>query len=198
MAGYFHSILSPNLVLLVYCNFKDSTRQTANNIIRSLLRQAIQQDGNMPNEIRVWFKDAMKYNSLPTLSEIKAVLFGKFRSTKNSAYIIIDGLDELQSQNREIITILRDELAESSTLRIMVTSRHGPGLVELSSNSPVINIDEHLDRTIDFRIFVSAKIANNKHLSRVIGSDSALRKEIDDWLIECSMGLYVLIRIKRC
>ncbi|KFY78964.1 hypothetical protein V498_09003, partial [Pseudogymnoascus sp. VKM F-4517 (FW-2822)] len=191
VAGYFHSILSPNLVLLVYCNVRDSTRQTANNIIRGLLRQAIQQDGNMPNEIRVWFEDAMKYNSLPTLSKIKAVLFGKFRSTKNSVYIVIDGLDELQPQNREIITILRDELAESSTLRIIVTSRPTDGLVELSSNSPAVDINAQLSKTDDLRIFVSAKITNNKHLQRIIGSDSALREEIEDRVIISSKGLFL-------
>ncbi|KFY82422.1 hypothetical protein V498_08591 [Pseudogymnoascus sp. VKM F-4517 (FW-2822)] len=191
VAGYLYNTLSPPLVLLIYCGFKDSTRQTPDNIIRSLLRQAVQQEGRIPNEIRVWFEGAMKLNSLPTFSEIKALLFGKFRSTKSSIYIVLDGLDELQFHNREIITILRDELAELPALRIIVTSRNFFGLVELCSNTPVVDIDAYLNAADDLRIFVSAKIANNKHLRRIINSDPALRKKIEDWAVESSNGWFL-------
>lgn len=176
MAGYLYNTPSPPLVLIIYCGYKDSTRPY--NIFRSLLRQAVQQQGRIPDEIRVWFEGTMKLNSLPTFSEIKTLLFRKFRSAKSSVYIVIDGLDELQPQSQEIINILRDGLAESSALRIIVTSRHGPGLVELSSNSPVVNIDAHLNKTDDLWIFVSAKITNNRHLQRLIGSDIALREKL--------------------
>jgi hypothetical protein len=175
----------------VYCNYQLRSHQTAKNIIGSLLRQAVQQAGPIPNEIRVWFEDAKRLHSPPILSEMKSLLFSTFRHTKRRIYIVIDGLDELQPQSLEFLKILRDGLAESSAPRIMVMSRPFPGFDGLRSSAPEIEINAHED---DMRAFVNARISDR--LNRIISSDSALEEEIEESVIERSGGMYVLIRIK--
>jgi hypothetical protein len=188
-AEYLFESLSFSLVLLIYCDFIYYDQEIIKDILGSLLRQALQQSGIIPDEVRDYFEHAQRLNAVPTLEEVKTLLFRFFRRTERSIYIIIDGFDELQPESQRVIGILRDELTGSAAPKILVTSRHLGSLAKQRANAPTIEIKAP---DTELRAFVKASLSPNSRLGRVIRGDSALREEIEESVVERSMGMYDL------
>lgn len=175
---------------MIYCDFRHNDQQTIKNILGSLLRQAVQQSGPIPIEVRDSFERAQSSNAAPTLEVVKTLLFSTFRRAKRSIYIIIDGLDELQPNSWRVIDVLRDGLAGSTAPKIMVTSRHLDSLTKQRAITPTIEIRA---TDTDLQALIKASLTHNSRLGRFIRLDSALKEEIEESVAKKSMGMYDLI-----
>lgn len=192
MAEYlFHS---HTMVLLIYCDYRQRNLQTTKSVLGSLLRQAIQKSGSIPDELRNHFKNAQNSNAAPDLDEIKTLFFGILRHTKKNSYLIIDGLDELQPQARKVVDIIRVGLSETTSVRLMVTSRPFTGHGEMPVNTSVINIDIKIKRP-DVTKFITESLMRNSRLRTLTQHDIALRQAVESTLIEKSNGMYDFSKI---
>ncbi|CZR60294.1 uncharacterized protein PAC_10190 [Phialocephala subalpina] len=191
-AEYLSKSMPLALVLLVYCDFKVNNEQQILDIIKSLLRQAIQHTGVVPAQVRECFKRLQSLNLPPALSEIERMFFETLRSTKRAVYTIIDGLDELPGPRTKILEVLRKLTAGFQPARVMVTSRRETDIVNLQTpDTLTISIDGQIGRIDnDIRTFVRQNLKNFSAFPQLDPTDDPLRLEIEELVVRKSQGIF--------
>jgi hypothetical protein len=156
-----------------------------------MLRQAIEKMGNIPDELSQCFEKPRRLNSRPQLFDITSLLYLTLRRFKKAIFIVVDGLDELGEKGFELQRILRQQ--ELTPARIMITSRYRSKLHSESADASLIDLalrpKDSLDH--DMRLFIQAIISS--HIIRLVGPDVESRKRIEEFILEHSMGSYVLL-----
>ncbi|KAI4116483.1 MAG: hypothetical protein LQ338_007709, partial [Usnochroma carphineum] len=91
------------LVLSVYLDYKATTVQTLPNLMKSLLKQVLQQDEPhpIPGELKKLYKKVKRLESTPIsyLDDVRKILISEL-GRYDRYYVVVDGFDELQSGER--------------------------------------------------------------------------------------------------
>lgn len=119
----------PPLILCLYLNYKDSSVQTANQLICSLLKQVFQLDESrpIPNQLRELHKKATRLE-IPAVrysKETQQILISELNQIDHF-YLIVDAPDELRSDERsELFNRLQTLLREKSRVVVMTRPIQG-------------------------------------------------------------------------
>lgn len=109
------------LVLIAFCSFDSADSQSVENLISSLLKQVVQSQRAISENVEKLFRTHFVSQTRPKLHELIALLAEAVSQTPK-VFIVVDALDELAEESKRK-TLLDTLLSIRSKPKIMVTSR---------------------------------------------------------------------------
>lgn len=179
-------------VAVIYCNYKEQGDQSVTNLISSLIKQLLQDDGPLPDELLSLYRRHSDRDTRPSLQEVSSIMQNLVESY-DKVFIVIDALDE-SPEDMGTRTNLATELLNfrSEKCNLMFTARNYAGLESLFPDGASIEIaatDE------DVLSYVDARIAQSHRLAKHCRSHSDLQEDIRRTVVEKTHGMFLLARL---
>ena len=165
----------------------DGTRQTSENLIRTLLWQLLQETAN---EESVNIVHHLRLDGQPTISELWEA-FGRIASSlAKPAYCVIDGIDECIDYNHTLSTKIMQLLETCPKLRILLLGRSH--VVQTHSGNSAFAAIEITSAMLnqDIEAFINDEIAKSDLLSL-----PKFRKNVYKTLKDKSDGMFLWVRL---
>ena len=108
-------------VLIIYFSVDDHNSQSPEMITRSLLKQLLQWQPNVPEQIRQLYRQHRTSNASPSKEEFNELLSSLF-SHFSMVYAVMDGLDELIMEEQRMI-IIETLFNSIQKIKLLITSR---------------------------------------------------------------------------
>lgn len=149
----------------VYCNFRNPDTQDLLNIMGAILGQICTQMRRFPKELESSFQKSTDqgWGQPPTLEMVSKVI--KALSRKRRAYLIIDGIDEVEDPKTlaEILVSLPDS---SSWVNVLISSRNDVAIQRALSDVRRVSL-EHRVPEIDQDIerYVAKRLSDDEDLA---------------------------------
>lgn len=162
-------------VAYVYCNYKTRSDQDAAALLAALIRQLVQAQPSIAEPVERLHEEHSKEGTKPSLEEIFRVLQSVL-ANYSSVYIVVDALDECPEQDGtrcQFLAKLR-ELQSTTDLRLMVTSRFIPDVVNAFSAALTLEVRASKE---DVKRYVAGQIP---HLPKCIQRDAMLQIMVQD------------------
>ncbi|KAH4216616.1 hypothetical protein HBI26_190290 [Parastagonospora nodorum] len=109
------------LILVLFCSYDTADSQSVDNLVTSLLKQAVQCRKSLPEKLQAKYKEHGTAGTKPKLTEILDILNEVIASSPKT-FIILDALDELAEDSKRT-TILDIIYNLRGRPKMMVTSR---------------------------------------------------------------------------
>jgi hypothetical protein len=143
-------------ITYIYCNYKEQTEQTVFNLVANLLKQIIQANGVIPEDIKSLYDYHYTRETLPSLNELMSALTVEV-AQKSTAFILVDAFDECPERGGVRGDLLRalQSLSGMHNVKLLVTSRDLPSIAEDFRGAERLDIcadDEDIKRYVKFRI----------------------------------------------
>jgi hypothetical protein len=169
-------------VSYVYCNYKAQEEQDVTSMLASILKQLVKGRPIMET-VQQLYKKHNRKGTRPSLHEMFETLRDVLASY-STVYIVIDALDECREGiRRQFLAKLRD-LREGRDIRLMVTSRFIPEIVDAFKAALTLEVQANEE---DVKRFVAGQ---TYHLPRCIQRDPALQNMVQDMIAEAVGGMY--------
>lgn len=183
--------LTYSTLLYFYFDFNDISKQTLDNMLRSMIIQLYQQRPDVQQHLKQIWTTHGDGNRQPSTESLDSVLQTMLRVI-NGVDIVLDALDE-SNPTDEILTWL-ETVTKNETLpcRLLVTARREHDIE--SAFESWARLEEILainpsDVNDDISAFVKEKVQNGKDLERW-HDFPGVQKEIETALIEKADGMY--------
>lgn len=164
-------------IVYIYCIYKMQLQQTLVNLFASLLKQLLQQQGVVSDDLKTLYRRHVQTETRPTLDEIFTMLQSQINRF-SQVFVVVDALDECPVENRVRQDLLSklDALQTSHNIHLMVTSRPLPDIMQqfpsslrLEIRAKEEDINQYLDgqmhrlagcvmRSVDLQEFVKESI----------------------------------------
>ena len=167
----------------IYCNYKESNRQTTRELLACLLQQLVQQLHILPDAIIQLYDHHIPRLTKPSLVELSNVL-GLLISEFPKTFVIVDALDECTEGTRS--SFLAEMRKLLPKIHLLITSRPHieldlPGLMRLKIRA----------NDGDITSFLNARIDGERRLNSLVKGDLTLQREIIAKILDRSQGMYV-------
>ena len=166
----------------IYCNYKETQNQNAENLVSKLLQQLLQQINHIPKYIEALYEDHVRAGMRLGREEALATL----RSIATSfarVFIVIDALDECDPT---ILNSFIGPLSKIPGIRVLVSSRDLPYIERCFTSCRRLEIRAN---EIDIRSYVQDRIKEEVELADFVNEDENLREEIVVTLVQRSCGM---------
>jgi len=174
-------------VACAYFNYRDQNEQTLVNIIGSLLRQLLENQQSVSQEVKKLYEHHRKRQTRPAPEELSALLRSEI-SRFAKVFMMFDAMDECSERNRSRTTLLSELRSLQTLANIFITSRPLPVLEQAFDSALRLEIRANDD---DVRAYIGGRIAKEPLLMRHVTSTPTLRDDIDNTLIGKVQGMYV-------
>ena len=172
-------------VAYIFCNYKQQAEQTAVNLISSLVRQLAAQKPSTLKDIESLHNHHSTRKTRPALSEVSKALQSVV-SSFDVVHIVVDAMDECYEGGcREAFLGALAALPENT--RFVFTSRPN---VRTTIFSSIQELDILASKE-DIHAYVDSRIVGSRRIARMVESDSALRGNIKDSVVDSAKGMYV-------
>ena len=168
-------------VIFLYCNYKDSDKQTIRNMVANILHQLALQNLSISTTLEAMYDQHKHRGSLPMLSE----LLDHLRSASaefETLFVVVDALDEYAQES------LDDLLSSLHTMSPIAcyffTSR--PNIQLALKDMVHLKIQAH---ATDIEDYLTGRIEESKTLSSLVRKDSTLKVRIVETVIEKAKGM---------
>jgi Cdc6-like AAA superfamily ATPase len=174
-------------VAWVYCSYKSRTDQTVVSLFSVLLRQLMQ--GDKPRVIELveqLHKRHTSQKTRPTAQDIIEILRATIMEFSTVCFVI-DALDECSADDGTRRRFVKDlEALQSDTdLRLMITSRNIPEVVDSFTNALKVEVWAHDE---DVKDYLAGQL---DRLPRCVQKDAELQKEVQEKIAGAIDGMYV-------
>ncbi|KAI4235910.1 MAG: hypothetical protein LQ349_002852 [Xanthoria aureola] len=177
-------------VAAVYCNFKERQMQTPENLLAGVCAQLAETlSGPLPIALVDIYRSHSRLDTRPTLIEILKVLESTV-DRLDTAYLVIDALDECSEQVRNVLLTRIDSLAGNT--RVLVTTRHVDDIVNRYREIPKIEIRA---TEIDLTNYITSRIVSSTRLTRTVRDHPALEQEICERVISKADGMFLVAKL---
>ena len=179
-----------NAVAVLYLSYRDQEKQSAKNLIGSLVRQVAHRKMTLSDNAVGLYHDHTLKGSRPTINELSSLLHSEINPL-SEVFILVDAMDEcsVNDYTREELLTTLQRLLEMPNVRLMITSR------------PVASIDAHLQGMAyleiraadeDIRKYIENRIPKERRLIPHVRGDDAFQVSIIDTIIAKAQGMYVM------
>ena len=179
-------------VIAVYCDYKDTVRQTPENIVSAILA-AIVRDRPLSDQLIDFYQTHRKAKVRPTTSELERALRIEIERF-SSVFLVIDAIDEIMEKNgvREALMSVLSGLAPY--VNIMLTSR--PHL-DITTRFPNIKRIKAVAKREDIRRYTKARISSNSssELAAIVQKHRDLQNKVVEAVTNRSQGMFLLARL---
>ncbi|KAI1852914.1 hypothetical protein JX265_012942 [Neoarthrinium moseri] len=173
-----------------YCNYRRHDEQQLDNFILSFLRQLVQCQSTISEELQELRSQHQSDRTRPTLKKLTAVL-QKVVETFSKVFIVVDAMDECQTSDdcRNLLISELRRLQASVKVNLLVTSRPVPHIVTGFRDCTSIEVrasEEDIGRY------------TNSYLQRLPGfvmRNPDLQKEIKSKIVETVDGMFLLAQL---
>ncbi|KAK0472441.1 hypothetical protein IW261DRAFT_1570795 [Armillaria novae-zelandiae] len=181
------------LVLSIFGDYNSAVEQTVDNVLRSLLRQLVQDHGLSPSISELY--ERRKTSLL--IDDFTKCLSDALQGAFPHVYVVLDALDEFADDDRELlVNVVRKSLGNNtcSCLHLLVTSRHDIVLDSQFEGDTTLNIEASAD---DIKLYIADKLSQSRRLAGHIKGVNGLilREEILSKVTEKSYGMFLLARM---
>ncbi|KAH0543124.1 hypothetical protein FGG08_002550 [Glutinoglossum americanum] len=177
-------------VACIYCSYKEKEGQTVVNLIASLLRQLIQKNAFISNEISSLYHHHIEKQTRPTFDEWFKLLQSEAHHL-SKVFIVIDALDECPESNGTRDGFLT-EIQKLPNIHLLVTSRHIPSIERVFGKAARMEVQASNG---DVRRYLECRIMRDHRLVRRIEADPALQEAIINAIIEKAKGMFLLAQL---
>ena len=168
------------VVAYFYFHYQDHPKQTAIQVLRTLLKQVVSTLDNVPSGLRELYENCTSRSINPDLPAIVEQFLACCRDF-GRVCVMLDGLDECDdSQQPHLVSIIRELLTQPS-LRVMLTCRlYLPVVESLSRTGLCINI---VAEDADIRTYLSSRLETVEFLSQ------ELKRQVVDVIAQGAEGM---------
>ncbi|SJL14313.1 uncharacterized protein ARMOST_17769 [Armillaria ostoyae] len=172
------------LILSIFCDYQSATAQTIPNLLCSLLKQLVQDNGLL-DPITLLYNQCHHDGTQPSLDVLTKILLQEFKSFHH-VYVVLDALDEFaDNQRKELVEKIR---SLGDNIHLLVTSRDIPKIGLLFKEDAKLDI-----RAVeaDITTFVADKLSRGD-LADLINGDDNLHQTIITGVAEKARGMFLL------
>ena len=184
---------SPNSELpgiaFFFFNYRRGELQGVYDVLSTLVKQLLVDLHEVPASIRVLHDLLAKRGARPTDIDLYMALQSA-ASAHGTTYIVLDALDECDSENRNELVEKLFSLQQDGDVRIMATGRDIPEVTELFSEGCLKSVIRANDD--DVRTYLEPRL---KSLGRSVQKDEKLQAMIIDKIIEAADGMFLLVQL---
>lgn len=157
---YTSSNVTP-AVIYFYCDFKDSSKQTAVSLLGSLISQLVQKRSEIPTDLENLYRRLDNGHKLPEIYSLESCLHSIIKQF-SKVVVIIDALDEFMERDPvfEMLERLR------GNINILITSRDELDIKLQFEGLPNLAIKES-DVSADIERFVTYELDRQPKLNRL-------------------------------
>ena len=174
-------------IAYMFCDYRKPDEQTLVNLFGSLLRQLVEQQISISDDVKNLCSLHQKQKTRPGLEEVLKVL--KSELTEFAAiFVVIDALDECADDygvRQRLIEEIHD-LKTSTSLNLMTTSRPIPHIV--SQFPDVISLEIRASEK-DIESYLNAQMTR---LPMCVKKSKELQESIINSIVKSVDGMYVL------
>ncbi|KAF6222494.1 hypothetical protein HO173_013402 [Letharia columbiana] len=175
-------------VVCIYSDYRKQHEQTPVNLIASILKQLLQHQTSIPEDIRRCYRHHAYSGTCPNAKEIYTLLQSTI-SGVSEVYIVADAVDELSIQVRQPLLSNLCALQEIHTLNMMVTSRFIPQISRELRDPMCLEIRTNDE---DVRRYVQGHLND---LARCVMGNPQLQESIVDSIVNVVDGMFLLARL---
>ncbi|KAK0184075.1 hypothetical protein F5146DRAFT_1106156 [Armillaria mellea] len=185
------SHMKNTLVLSIFCDYQSTTTQTIPNLLCSLLKQLVQDNG-LSNQITSLYNQCFHKKKQPSLDVLIKILSQELASFYH-VYIVLDALDEFTGGKPEEQMDKQEELIRTikllgDNIHLLVTSRDIVTIGSLFKADTRLDIQAAND---DIHLYIISKLSSGR-LARFIKGRDDLRQAILDGVTEKADGMFLL------
>ncbi|KAH7382754.1 ankyrin repeat-containing domain protein [Phaeosphaeria sp. MPI-PUGE-AT-0046c] len=173
----------------LYCSYKSRSEQSIDALLAAVLQQLVHPNcPNVVNMVSQLQEQHIAQGTRPSADQLRQTLLSALTEF-SSVYIVIDALDECSADDgtrRQLLDHLR-ELHGATDLRVLITSRHLPDIVQEFSDTPRVEIRAHDE---DVKLFLAGEL---HRLPRCIQRDAQLQQLVQDKIVGAIDGMHVLV-----
>lgn len=167
----------------MYCNYKESEKQTIINLLADLFRQLSIQQRLLKEELDILYNNHSAKKTRPSASELIGLLSAVVANFSQT-FIIVDALDECLEENQ--IGLIAQIQRITPRVNLFITSRH------------IVDIDLDLQNTYNMEVrasdrdmtnYIESSISNSSRLNRYVVRQSSLGEEIVTRIVEKAQGM---------
>jgi Cdc6-like AAA superfamily ATPase len=172
----------------IYCNFRRQQEQKPNDLLASLLKQLVQEQPFIPENVKSLYERHKDKRTRPSLDEISRALHSLVAGYSR-VFIIVDALDECQGSNGDRKRFLAElfDLQARTGASLLTTSRFIPEIVkEFEERSVQLEVrasDDDLQRYLD---------GHMTKLPSFVSRNADLQNEVKIAIINAVDGMYTL------
>ncbi|KAK0502596.1 hypothetical protein EDD18DRAFT_697226 [Armillaria luteobubalina] len=181
------------LVLSVFCDYQVPATQTIPSLLRSLLKQLVQDYGQLRPSLfkSLYGQFRLRGTWHPRLSTIIEILSQELQSF-DRVYIVLDALDEYNDNDgdrEQLIDVMRKSLGNNT--RLLVTSRDiGTTIGSLFEEDTRLDIRATGE---DINLYIDSRLASSKRLSdHIKRGGPSLRSDIHAGVTTKADGMFLL------
>ncbi|KAL9581392.1 MAG: hypothetical protein Q9212_003923 [Teloschistes hypoglaucus] len=188
------SIGLPNSsITCIYCNYKERSTQTAENLVGSVVKQLAEYYPKtlfpMVSELYQARKIAHERLSLADCVSLLGSMLQCFRQN----YIVVDALDECAADVKDELMNSLESLQPACGLKIMVTLR--PDTTIVSLDPAATKFLEIRAQDADIRKYLTARIASERRSFTTIRGKADMVALTIDTILKRSQGMFLLARL---
>lgn len=171
-------------VVYIYFNFRRHFEQEPKQLLSSLLKQLLQHQAAIPDNIRSLYSRHHDKGARPTMGDVLTAL----RAVSllfSRIFVVVDALDECQSVAgyRSLFLAELDRLQEDKRFGCFLTSRNIPDIEALFAQCPSLEI---LASNEDIDIYIEGRM---HHLPPFIPANAGLKRQIKREIIAAVDGM---------
>ncbi|OTB16284.1 hypothetical protein K445DRAFT_47805, partial [Daldinia sp. EC12] len=180
-------------ILFTFCDYRKNSIQNRLNLLASLWRQLLRR-----RCLASWECDELenKYEGpgrrrRPSADEMLEMLHREM-TRYSKIYILVDGLDELESGVRH--DLIRSHANSTHSLNILVTARTRGRETQHFDAAPHLELkasDDDLHKYVAHRLHAADTQTLRKHIAR----DRTLTRDIQDNIVQKAQGMFLLARL---
>ncbi|KAJ4128936.1 hypothetical protein NW768_007461 [Fusarium equiseti] len=181
-----------SLMAYVYSSYDYQAEQTAEILLRALLKQLLQSCSDVPETVRILFRTKLeKGKRQPTLNEICTAI--QQIAARSKVFLVIDALDELHYREARRFLEKVFDLQKSNDVRIFATSRNMPDIERLMRQARSLSkLPIRADRK-DIARFIDGNI---DYVSSFVEQQSReLKVKITETIANVSDGMFLLAQL---
>ncbi|PQE29767.1 AGC PKA kinase protein [Rutstroemia sp. NJR-2017a WRK4] len=178
-------------VAFIYCNYKEQDEQTIPNLMSSILHQLTVGAPEIAKDVmRRLIENHQKQirpSMVDALDTLRAIV-----STYQTAYVVIDALDECSEGNGERSELIGYLRKMPSNLKILCTSRELPDIEKLFAESGKVYI---YARETDVEKYLEGQIEKSTRLRNHVRADPTLQQHIVKTIVDRVDGMFLLAQL---
>lgn len=161
------------VIAFIYCDYKRQHEQNCCNLIGSLLKQVLQHQVSIPQEVMSSYRKHSSAGTNASGDDLASFVYSTVANLSR-VFVVVDALDELSRKERQPLLRHLRALQSDHQVNIMTTSRHIQSLTRAFTKPLKLEIraSDH-----DIQIYVRAHLADH---AKCLRSNLDLQKVVVD------------------
>jgi len=170
-------------IVYIYFDYNDSINQTAEKVIRCILKQFLSQMKDIPEDVESLYDHSNRHSVTPDFRSLSSLVGVCLRSF-SSSFLLLDGLDECNSLEMKKLVMSVKQFGARAT-KVFSTCR--PHIANLEANFESTSSLEIIAHEDDIRNYLSHRMDEEWRLS------DRLRFETIEQLVSGAQGMFASI-----